>query len=103
MKSPEEEEVRESLRLVPYVYSWEDGGSSSHKGFAVDHWSCIPRTKFIVLLLKLGYTRSSEQVGTRSSPMTSCIFLLCASAPTNVHLRVVMMLIVMRDRLSSIL
>ena len=27
--------MKDSLRLVPYVDSREDGGSSSHKGFAV--------------------------------------------------------------------
>ena len=45
--------MKESLRLVPYVDSRKNGGSSSQKGFAVDHWS-TPRTKFFVLLLKLG-------------------------------------------------
>ena len=48
------EEAKELLRLVPYLDSREDGGRSSYKGLAVDHWSCTTRTKFIVLLLKLG-------------------------------------------------
>ena len=49
MKSPEEE-VLESLRLIPYIDSREDGRSSSHKGIVVDHWTCTSRTKFFVLL-----------------------------------------------------
>ena len=44
----------ESLRLVPYIDSREDGRSSSHKGIEVGHWSCTSRTKFFVLLLELG-------------------------------------------------
>ena len=75
------EEVLESLRLVPYIDSREDGRSSSHKGIVVDHWSRTSRTKFFVLLLELElYTRSWPQAG-RSSPMTSriecavCVFL----------------------------
>ena len=31
------EEAKESLLLVPYEDSREDGGSSSYKGFAIDH------------------------------------------------------------------
>ena len=38
----------------------KDGGSSSHKGFAVDHWSCMPMTKFIARLLKLGKCAGAE-------------------------------------------